>query len=74
MNLSCGESNIIEIASVPEVLECMWDVMVAVPEHFSPATSSPHVPNSSSSIATPNSVSDEACLKATTCIKNLVST
>ncbi len=71
MNLSCGKANKIEIASVPEVLEAMRDVMLAVPEHFSPATSSPPIPNSSSSTATPKSVSDEARLKAATCIKNL---
>lgn len=71
MNLSCGKANKIEIASIPEVLEAMRDVMIAIPEHFSPATSSPPVPNTSSSTATPKSVSDEARLKAATCIKNL---
>lgn len=71
MNLSCGKANKIEIASIPEVLEAMRDVMIAVPEKFSPATSSPPMPNSSSSTATPKSVSEEARLKAATCIKNL---
>mmetsp|Transcript_9665 Transcript_9665/g.12237 ORF Transcript_9665/g.12237 Transcript_9665/m.12237 type:complete len:1363 (-) Transcript_9665:105-4193(-) len=71
MNLSCGKANKLEIASIPEVLQAMRDVMVAVPEHFSPATSSPPVPNGSSSTATPKSVAEEARLKAATCIKNL---
>ncbi len=70
MNLSCGKANKIEIASIPEVLDAMKDVMLAEPEHFSPATSSP-VPNGNSSNATPKSVSIEARLKATTCVKNL---
>ena len=45
MNLSCGKSNKIEIAKLPQVLEAMRDVML----HSS----------------------EEARLKATTCIKNL---
>merc|ERR1719354_1360159 len=47
----------------------MRDVMMAVPENFSPATSSQAM--SGNSNATPKSVSEEARLKATTCIKNL---
>ena len=71
MNLSCGKTNKIEIASISEVLEAMRDVMIATPEQFAPATSSQSLPNSTSSSATPKSVSEEACLKAATCIKNL---
>ena len=71
MNLSCGKANKIEIASISEVLESMRDVMIAIPEHFSPATSSPHISSANSSNVTPKSVSEEARLKATTCIKNL---
>lgn len=70
MNLSCGKANKIEIASIGEVLDAMRDVMMAKPENFSPATSSP-IPSASSSNATPKTVSEEARLKATTCIKNL---
>lgn len=69
MNLSCGKANKIKIASVTEVLDAMRDVMMAVPENFSPATSSQAM--SGNSNATPKSVSEEARLKATTCIKNL---
>ena len=71
MNLSCGKANKIEIASIPEVLESMRDIMIATPQNFSPATSSPPVPNSNSSTASPKGVSEEARLKAATCIKNL---
>lgn len=71
MNLSCGKANKIDIASHPEVLEAMRDVMMADPDEFAPATSSPPLPNSSSSNATPESVAEEARLKAATCIKNL---
>lgn len=70
MNLSCGKANKLEIASIPEVLESMRDVMVSVPEHFSPATSSPPIATTSSNV-TPKSVSEEARLKAATCVKNL---
>jgi hypothetical protein len=70
MNLSCGKANKIEIASITEVLDAMRDVMMAKPDYFSPATSNP-VANGSSSNATPKSVSEEARLKAATCIKNL---
>lgn len=70
MNLSCGKANKIEIASITEVLDAMRDVMMAKPENFSPATSS-RIPSSSSSNTTPKKVSEEARLKAATCIKNL---
>ena len=70
MNLSCGKVNKTEIASIPEVLTAMRDVMVSLPFHFAPATSAP-LGGGSSSNATPSSVSEEARLKATTCIKNL---
>jgi len=71
MNLSCGKANKLEIASIPEILEAMRDVMMAPAEHFSPATSSPPLLNGSSSNTTPNSVAEEARLKAATCVKNL---
>ena len=60
MNLSCGKSNKVEIASVPDVLEAMRDVMLG--KNFPPPSAergrAANVPN-------------EARLKATTCIKNL---
>ncbi|KAL9179471.1 hypothetical protein ACHAXT_008761 [Thalassiosira profunda] len=64
MNLSCGKGNKAEIARVPEVLEGMRDVMLG--RHFG----SPPKTSLSGSRAAGN-VSDEARLKATTCIKNL---
>lgn len=70
MNLSCGKVNKTEIASIPDVLTAMRDVMVSSPVHFAPATSAP-LGSGSSSNATPGSVCEEARLKATTCIKNL---
>ena len=70
MNLSCGKVNKTEIASIPDVLIAMRDVMVSLPVHFAPATSAP-LGSGSSSNATPGSVCEEARLKATTCIKNL---
>jgi hypothetical protein len=70
MNLSCGKVNKTEIASIPEVLTAMRDVMVSLPVHFAPATSAP-LGSGSSNNTTPGSVSEEARLKATTCIKNL---
>ena len=64
MNLSCGKSNKIEITGVSEVLEAMRDVMLG--RHFS----APPRTSQSSTRASSN-ISDEARLKATTCIKNL---
>lgn len=61
MNLSCGKANKIEIAKVPEVLEAMRDVMVGA--HFLSSHGGPST--------TGSGVSDEARLKATTCVKNL---
>ena len=60
MNLSCGKSNKVEIASVPDVLEAMRDVMMA--KNFPP-------PSAERGRAA--NVPKEARLKATTCIKNL---
>jgi len=72
MNLSCGKANKLEIASINEILEAMRDVMMAPPEQFSPATSSPPLPNgNTNTTTTPNSVAEEARLKAATCVKNL---
>ena len=64
MNLSCGKSNKIEITSVSEILEAMRDVMLG--RHFAAQPRS-----SLSSTRAVNTLSDEARLKATTCIKNL---
>ncbi len=61
MNLSCGKSNKIEIASIPKILEAMRDVMLGT---------HPFLPSSVSSTPTSN-IADEARLKAATCIKNL---
>ena len=71
MNLSCGKANKVEIAAITEVLEAMRDVMMAKPENFSPATSSPIISSSNSSNVTPKNVAAEARLKAATCVKNL---
>lgn len=71
MNLSCGKANKLQIASIPEILEAMRDVMMAPPEQFSPATSTPPLPNGTSSTTSPNTVAEEARLKAATCVKNL---
>ena len=72
MNLSCGKANKLEIVSINEILEAMRDVMMAPPEEFSPATSSPPLPNgNSNNTTTPHSVAEEARLKAATCVKNL---
>jgi hypothetical protein len=71
MNLSCGKANKVEIASITEVLEAMRDVMMAKPDNFSPATSSPIISSSNSTNVTPKNVAAEARLKAVTCIKNL---
>jgi hypothetical protein len=71
MNLSCGKANKVEIASITEVLEAMRDVMMAKPDNFSPATSSPIISSSNSTNVTPKNVAAEARLKAATCIKNL---
>ena len=60
MNLSCGKSNKVEIASVPDVLEAMRDVMMG--KNFPP-------PSAERGRAA--NVPKEARLKATTCIKNL---
>ena len=64
MNLSCGKTNKMEIASVKEILEGMRDVMLG--RHFK---TQPRSSLSSSRAAT--TLADEARLKATTCIKNL---
>lgn len=69
MNLSCGKSNKVEIASLPEVLGAMRDVMVSDSQEFFPPTSSPIA--SSITSTTSSQVSEEARLKAVTCIKNL---
>merc|ERR1740124_2126305 len=71
MNLSCGKANKLQIASISEILEAMRDVMMAPPEQFSPATSTPPLPNGTMSTTSPNSVAEEARLKAATCVKNL---
>merc|ERR1712238_266671 len=68
MNLSCGKANKIEIASTPEVLEAMRDVMNAPPSKFSPPISST---SGNGSITSSVDVAQEAHLKAVTCIKNL---
>ena len=62
MNLSCGKSNKVEIASVPEVLEAMRDVMLG--RNFPP-------PSATRDSGRAANVAKEARLKATTCIKNL---
>jgi len=67
MNLSCGKSNKITIANIPEILEAMRDVMIAEHVHFCPATSSPK----SNVSTTAEKVAEEAQLKAVTCVKNL---
>ena len=62
MNLSCGKSNKVEIASVPDVLEAMRDVMLG--RNFPP-------PSATRDSGRAANVAKEARLKATTCIKNL---
>mmetsp|Transcript_22810 Transcript_22810/g.49412 ORF Transcript_22810/g.49412 Transcript_22810/m.49412 type:complete len:1251 (-) Transcript_22810:187-3939(-) len=62
MNLSCGKSNKVDIASIPDVLEAMRDVMLGL--NFPP----PSATRDNGRIA---NVAEEARLKATTCIKNL---
>ena len=64
MNLSCGKSNKVEIAKLPDVLEAMRDAMLMrnptqlqYPDESSVMESKRHA--------------EEARLKATTCIKNL---
>ena len=68
MNLSCGKSNKVEIASLPDVLGAMRDVMVSEAGEFIPPTSSPIA---SSTSTTSSQINEEARLKAVTCIKNL---
>ena len=69
MNLSCGKSNKVEIASLPEVLGAMRDVMISDAHEFFPPTSSSMT--SSSTTTSASQVNEEARLKAVTCIKNL---
>ena len=64
MNLSCGKSNKVEIAKLPEVLEAMRDAML-----MSNPTLLQH--NTQSGLAESKRHAEEARLKATTCIKNL---
>ena len=64
MNLSCGKSNKVEIAKLPQVLEAMRDAML-----MRNLTMSQH--SSQSTIMDSKRHAEEARLKATTCIKNL---
>jgi len=70
MNLSCGKANKIETAWINEVLNSMRAIMVAKPAHFAPAKSSPAM----NGTATHGSVSEEARLKAATCVQKLSNT
>jgi len=64
MNLSCGKSNKVEIAKIPEVLEAMRDAMLM--------RNPPAIQTSNQTIIMEaKRHAEEARLKATTCVKNL---